>query len=290
MKVPPSNPMAGANAAPTGPAPQGARGVVYVATSSSLLAEAEHSVASLRRHNPGLPVMLVTHKPPAAPELWDRVRLLESPSFSSKDKLHMSSSPWERTLFLDTDTLVFAPLDEVFELLDRFDFAAVQTSSGYHYKIESLPNTFPEFNSGVIAFRKSEKLAEFFELWLSLYNTYSSENAKRIWDQKSLRMALYQCNLRIACLPPEYNFMPYMAGLATTGLKIVHGRPAAQLLKLKSRMDRKLGIRAWVPGMGCLHDMYHLPFSVLLRIYLRSAPDWIRWFLLRQTGRLPKNS
>jgi hypothetical protein len=272
------------------PASGQTRGVVYVATSGPLLQEAEHSVASLRRHNPGLPVLLVTHQPPPAPELWDAVHLLESPSFSSKDKLHMSASPWERTLFLDTDTLVFAPLDEVFELLDRFDFAAVQTSSGYHYKIESLPNTFPEFNSGVIAFRKSEKLPGFFDLWLSLYNTFSLENKDRIWDQKSLRLALYQSNLRIACLPPEYNFMPYAAGLAATALKIVHGRPMAQLLKLKSRMDRKLGMRAWVPGMGCLHDMFHLPFSILLRIYFRSAPDWLRWFLLRQTGRLPKGS
>ena len=61
-----------------------------------------------------------------------------------------------------------------------------------------VPKCFPEFNSGVIAFKKSSMTT--FEKWLDIY---TSEPVKP--DQPAFRKAVYLSHLRVATLTPEYN-------------------------------------------------------------------------------------
>lgn len=264
--------------------PPGTRGVVYVASGRKYLEEAGHSAASVRQTNPDLPIGLVTDDESVAPGRFDHVLRLKAPRQTSFDKLQMVRAPWERTLFLDTDTLVHARLDSVFALLDRFDFAAVQRSSGYHYALEGVPQTFPEFNSGVIAFRQGPEVEAFFRRWAELYDALA-ETSERTFDQKSLRAALYASPLRIANLPPEYNFMPYFPGIAMTGLMITHGRPFAQLERLRRRMDRHHGRRAWVPGIGAVRGMHATSFPDLVGLTVRAWAAWLTWGLRSFIGR-----
>ena len=48
-------------------------GVIYLASGEKFVAEAEVSLATLRRTNQQLPVILLTAEPPSHPEIWDEV-------------------------------------------------------------------------------------------------------------------------------------------------------------------------------------------------------------------------
>lgn len=118
----------------------------------------------------------------------------------------MLQSRFDRTLFLDADLLVLADVGDIFDLLDRVDIAAVQDqyrNSDFARRMyrEPLENAFPQLNSGVLGFRRSEHVLDFFRKWKG-----------EIWahgigkDQPSLRELLWQDDrLRLAVLPPEYN-------------------------------------------------------------------------------------
>jgi hypothetical protein len=258
------------------------RGVVYVATSPATLAEAFESLRRLRSSNPGLPACLITDQPEEATRDWPKIVRLQDPLHSSGDKIHMRRSPWGLTLFLDSDTSVYSDLGPVFALLEKFDFAAVQSSSGYHYDLPDTPSTFPEFNSGVVAFRNSPAVQSFFDQWQRYYEEDHSQYAERVWDQKSLRHALFLSGLRIASLPPEYNFMPTTPGFAMTPIHIAHGRDFSQIDRMKRRLDRKTGPRVWVPGIGVLRSAYHTHPGEIGWAALRGSLHWLRWFIRRQ--------
>src|SRR4051794_21760912 len=103
---------------PTSPSQQrSTSGFVYVAPGQPDVDEAHSSVGSLRKHNPGVRVCLITDRSPQSDAFDDVVRV-ENPSFSFADKLLMVQSPYKRSVFLDTDTLILGDLRELFELLD----------------------------------------------------------------------------------------------------------------------------------------------------------------------------
>src|SRR5882757_8776162 len=98
------------------------RGIIYVATGGRFVAEARQSALSARRHMPDLPILLYTDQPEiggGAP--FDLVRKLEHPRHFFVDKVApLAASPFEKTLFLDTDTFVCDPVYDLFAVLDRF--------------------------------------------------------------------------------------------------------------------------------------------------------------------------
>lgn len=105
-------------------------------------------------------------------------------------------------LFLDTDAVIQkAEALEIFDLLKHFDIAAAHAPCRIAgEKINSIPDCFPEFNTGVIVFKKN--ILPTLKQWLELY---LSEFIKHPHDQGAFRNAVYFSNLRIATLPPEYN-------------------------------------------------------------------------------------
>lgn len=264
------------------------RGVVYVATGRRYVDEANESRAQLRRSNPDLPAALVTDV--AAPTGdWQHVLTLPSPMHSLRDKLHMRLAPWPQALFLDTDTYVAASLDPIFTLLDAgFDLAAHQLYEGHNYQLPDVPDSFPEFNTGVIAFRNSPTVQDFFDLWIRTYNTGYLEVA---CDQRSFRIAVYQSGLRHTVLAPEYNFRPLSTNFATTDLRILHGRPLSAMSALKDLVDVNYVRRAYVPRLGCVVSD-HMTLRQIWRLWLASTRELIatgtralRHALLRQLGR-----
>jgi hypothetical protein len=117
----------------------------------------------------------------------------------------MRESRFERTLYLDADLMVLADLGDVFEVLDRFDFALChdQLRNSVHARREyriPLPNAYPQFNGGVVAFRRSPETLDFIDTWRTAIQDHGIHK-----DQPSLRELLWQSRLRVATLPPEYN-------------------------------------------------------------------------------------
>lgn len=186
------------------------RGVLFVATGAGYRALAARAAASVREHNPGLPIDLFTDAEgaasPGAP--FDRVVQLEDTWFRARIEA-MARTRFDRTLMLDADLRVVADLSDVFEVLDRFDIALAHDQSRNGPAATAiwrrpLPNAFPQFNGGVIAYRRSEPVLAFLRQWAAAMRR---SGLKR--DQPVLRELLWESDLRIATLPEEYNLLDY---------------------------------------------------------------------------------
>lgn len=246
------------------PARRTDRGVIYVATGSNYLAEARESLASLRRSNPTLPAAIITDVP-QPPGDWDVVLPLPNPLNSVRDKLHMRRAPWPLAIFLDTDTYVAHDLGEVFALLEAgFDLAAHQLFEGHDYALPDVPDSFPEFNTGVVGFRTTPAVQRFFDEWDAIY---TARPAPYPADQYSFRIAVFHSTLRHTVLPPEYNFRPLSTNFAILPLRVVHGRPVGALPALKEKIDVRHVHRAYVPSLGCVVSDHMTPREVV-RLWL----------------------
>lgn len=245
--------------------------------------EADASLETLRQSNPDLPVMLLTDEPPPRAEVWNEV--VVDPLLSGRKnqaKLYMDRAPWERCLFLDTDTRVCGNLADGFALLDRFDFAGQHGYGGHHYNIPGLPPSFPEVNSGVLFWRKNDKTRALFELWRELYDALDQEGESRKWDQKSLRVALWRSDVRFADLPSIFNAMPYFPYVLERPLLIAHGRNMKNLEKFQARVSKHSRLRAYIPGLGIVEHPMEMRWSCMLYLIWRM----FAWKVRGMPGRL----
>lgn len=113
------------------------RGILYIATGPSYLAEAIGAARSVREVWPGIPLALMTDIPPP-PGCFDHVEIVEAER-SSRDKPSLiGRSPFEQTIFLDADTYCCAPLAELFDQLDRFELLAALEDGRFSTKLDPI--------------------------------------------------------------------------------------------------------------------------------------------------------
>jgi lipopolysaccharide biosynthesis glycosyltransferase len=200
-------------------------GVLFAATGQNYIDLSRQSASSIRETNPALEIDLFTDRPIRA-EPFSRISILENVWVRSKIDA-MISSRFEKSLYLDADTLVLADLSDVFNILDRFDIAFTHDQARNHFLVRreykrEFPNTFPQVNGGVIAFRKSQEVIDFLTEWRSLVIEHAIGK-----DQPALRELLWDTNLKYAILPPEYNlrdltFIEKMHARYHTAPRIIH--------------------------------------------------------------------
>ena len=186
-------------------------GLLYICYGKKYVQAAMESARSAARHNPDLAMHLFVDGYcyrqfgfAANPAPFSSVGIIENPHRRSKVD-HISRSPFGRTLYLDSDTRVVADIRGLFGVLDRFDIAAVQAMhrNGNRrtekYRID-IPAPFPQFNGGVILFRKTEGVTRLLQDWSVAFAEMDTRH-----DQASLRELLWLSDLRVYTLPPEYN-------------------------------------------------------------------------------------
>lgn len=193
------------------------KGVLYIAYGEKYIKAAIRSALTVHKHNPDLLIHLFTgaeeylkYKFEIDPHPFTTVGLIENPHIRSKVD-YISKSPFDFSLYLDADTAINADISDLFRVLERFDVAlahAMHRNSKVGlipWRIE-IPQAFPQFNGGVILFRKSTEVKAFFLEWSRCYKDYNQTR-----DQFTLRELLWLSDLRIATLPPEYNvrFLKY---------------------------------------------------------------------------------
>jgi len=184
-------------------------GILYIATGQKYARAALRSAASVARVADGLPCHLFTDE--VGLRLAEALSLpnttsglIESPHRRSKID-YLKASPFEKTLYLDSDTLVVGEIRDTFTLLDRFDLALAHAHARNRMATNArwrtgVPRSFPQFNGGVIAYRKCGNVEEFLDAWQHAYHTAGFRK-----DQVTLRELLWESELAIATLPPEYN-------------------------------------------------------------------------------------
>jgi hypothetical protein len=242
------------------------RGFVYVATGLQFVKEAAEATKFLRVFHQE-PICLITDKIyPDIEPFWTDIIFIEKPHFNLKDKTNLYLAPYHHCLFLDTDTYVTEPVYDIFELLNVFDLAAHQLYEGHEYDLEDIPHSFPEFNTGVIAYRKDERFKSFCKEWQKWFDYFSKDTPN---DQRSFRKTLYFSNLRHTVLSPEYNYRAMTTNFAIQKLKIIHGRTFPLLQKLEMKMNKKAIHRAYVPALDVVVSDY-MEISELYQTLKRS--------------------
>ena len=184
-------------------------GVLYIVTGDNYLNAAIKSARSVRKYAPELGIHLFTGDVnyPRLLEnksIFDSIEKIEKPHRRSKVE-YLNKSPFERTLYLDSDTEVVAPIFDLFEVLDAFDLALCHAHVRNHPRTlmtwkQEFPRSFPQFNGGVILYKCNPKTTDFFEQWATAF-----EQAGFAQDQVTLRETLWNSDLRMYTLPPEYN-------------------------------------------------------------------------------------
>jgi hypothetical protein len=231
---------------------QSEAGIVYVAKGRKFIEEALRSAASVRQVMPDVAISIATDDDAGFPAgLFDDVRLLEKSKYTPLFKIDgIQRSPFERTVFLDTDTLVIEPIHELWTLLDRFDFAYCHAPQRYtDTDFPGCNEAFPQGNTGVIACRRTPAVEALLRDWAQIYSAWQAEwlaagHAKNMQDQPAFRQAVFQSKVNGTILPPEYNLrtiFPVFAG-ARAKVKILHGRDPS-LARARRSINDTLGFR-----------------------------------------------
>lgn len=180
-------------------------GVLYIATGPGFTKAANASARSVRQYVPGIGIDVFSDHPSLLEtDLFDRVATIPDPHRRSKVD-YLPRSRFGRTLYLDTDTRVVADIRAVFDILDRFDIAFAHAHSrnkASHTEPwrKKLPDAFPQLNGGVILYKASYSVLQFLESWKKAYHLACFQK-----DQTTLRELVWDSDLRLSILPPEYN-------------------------------------------------------------------------------------
>ena len=261
------------------------KGFVYVVSTKGYLAEAMTSYASLKRAMPAARVAIITH-----PDLFlctDEV--IWVPLASTYDspivKVEMARSPFVKTVYLDSDTLILGSLDPLFDLMEAFDLAlAHEPTRGWDYET-SAAGAFVELNTGVVVFRKSTQMEAFFTDWKSRYYLMRDQKSLKN-DQPSFRETLWSHrNLRHATLTTEFHLITGKGASTAWDVKLLHGRD--DLPGIAASINRDLGPRTYNPGWGVVMPPRGRKFWI--KDYLRLTVRFWRGLLRPATLRVRRS-
>ena len=188
-------------------------GFFYIAFGEAFTAEAILSIESLKKHNPNCNVALYTDAPQNIDK--EKASLVDillgiQPNHIRAKVDYISHSPFRKTLYLDSDTVIVRNIEDIFTCLDRFDVLVTHDYARIRKKYSSLvpeyeeiPYSFSEVNGGVMAYVANEKTEKFLDLWKEYFYKYFQQTNG--WDQVSLRVSLWKSNVSINHMPFEYN-------------------------------------------------------------------------------------
>jgi hypothetical protein len=197
-------------------------GVLYVAVGERHLRVATTSARSVRRAMPEVPIALVSDVESAPEPFTHLVAAAGGDGYRAKIT-GMAASPFGRTVLLDADTWVARSLAPVFELLDRFDMALAHAPNRVTLPLDDVPESFPEYNTGVVAWRAGEATTRLLAEWLHEYDRLVA-SAPPSKDQPAFRRVAWASpDVRIATLTPEYNQRFQMAGYLNQPVTVLHG-------------------------------------------------------------------
>lgn len=227
-------------------------GYLYVAFGERYVNEAIVSVRSLKKMNPEANVAIVTDKPINS-SLFGYVIEVDGMSDNhwksgiSQKIEGISSSIFDRTIYVDTDTFFYEPLDGLFDLLDFYDLLICHDAweaSDIVYNSKKISD-YHTFNTGMIAFKKGELVAALFAKWKEIY---INKMDKLRHDQPAFMEALLSSNVRLFVLPAIYNFR-YAQNLSihvNEKVKLLHGRGTEEQFNwLGNRLNSSTEQRVW---------------------------------------------
>ena len=201
------------------------KGVLYLAMGASYTRLATDSARTLRLHGYDGPIRVITDAP--SNDLVDLecetlvVGSLPGGFASRFHKTQLYRWSFDRTLFLDADTIVISPIDEVWEQLAGHDIAMApdmhpNVGDVLARSVNDPTRRAPEYqlmrdlglverryyNSGVMLFDQNGRMSRTFGRWHQEWNRFGGE------DQLALVRALAVTGARVSTLDSAWNRRP----------------------------------------------------------------------------------
>lgn len=192
----------------------GKRGFVTIATGSERYFRlVKNLLDSYRFHAGGYPFAIICDRENEYTVAFDKVIVIENPSNSYMDKLRLFDHlPFEETIFIDADCLVYGNIDlwwELFEQANDFSvfgyaFEDLSTEHGW-FRPKGMGEysdriTFvPSFNGGVYYLRNTERCAEVFRIAQDCakhYHDYAFLGFSKPADEPVLALGMAVCGCR----------------------------------------------------------------------------------------------
>lgn len=210
-------------------------GIIYIAYGQQYIKEAQRSAQSVKT-TCNLPTCLISNINASGfdnfiqfEKKYDKYPLLNKPYALSSVEL-----PYDRFLFLDSDTVVLDDISKLFELLD-YCWIAVSYCKDNQSAIFGLPM----FNTGVILSSKEEEA--FFSNWYRLAVTYIDKYKHN--DQGSFYDEIINWYSYIV-LPAEFNVRVSQQVPLSGKAYILHGR-GARLDAAIEKINKTTQPRIW---------------------------------------------
>lgn len=231
-----------------------AAGIIYSCSGDFYIAEALRSARSSLRHNPVPHVLFASGDVTGAQGV--SVEHFEPSANPYADKIaNIRRSPFERTIYLDSDTFVVDEIVHLLLLLDHYDLAVAHAPAYRGLADPGVPRAFYEFNTGVLAWRSSDRVAAFLRSWEETYLAWLSEepfpgaskasNSRRA-DQPAFRHCAWEHGMRLFVLAPEYNFRLGYPTTVVERVRIIHGNHE-DYDELAARVNDRRQPRTWPP-------------------------------------------
>jgi len=219
------------------PNPDSSCGILYIATDDTYLEEARQSAERVSQLM-DVPIAAITHRE-IDDKIFDQVLVDRNPteSFAEKPR-NFLRSPFDKTLYLDTDTYLTDSVLELFDILNEYDIAVAPSLSSE--LVSQVPPPRTQYNTGVVSYRSKKSVQEFLTLWQDIYKQWHEERDV-VEDQPSFLKAVYESDINLFTLSINYNARLFSPGALHGEAKIVHGRPetgienAARLINESSR-------------------------------------------------------
>jgi hypothetical protein len=237
----------------------GADGIVYSVSGAGYLAEALLSARSSLRFNriPHIVFSDLEYAPPSPDGDLLSIRPYAPSGDPFADKIaNLAASPFQRSVFLDSDTYVTGDLTRLLDLLERFDMAAA-LAPGYRGREDpEVPASFYEFNVGVLVWRDRDATRGFFADWLETYAQLTRERPfptieERYggYEQPAFRRCAWRGEVRVCTLGPEYNYRPRRPGSVVERVHVIHGR-YPDYKQIEAVLNGRTGARSFeaIPG------------------------------------------
>ncbi|MBI1291788.1 hypothetical protein GC173_11175 [bacterium] len=219
------------------------RGIIITAAGAESLRETRELLRSLRRHHPELPVVVHTDVEVES-DFPAEIVIIPAERRAARNYNRIVAwleTPFERTLGLDSDLWVMGRLDELFDCLDRYDYACKLAPERDSYRNFRDPNSrnsadapdiFPERSMGLFAYRRTPVMMQLLEAWRAGYAASflkrnghpidQATTADRQRDQPPFRNAVYKSDARELIIGEEWNTPLAQPCLIRTMSRVLH--------------------------------------------------------------------
>lgn len=204
------------------------RGIILSASGERYVEAAARTAQRSAKHN-GVPhAVFCSH--PGTMHGIDAVSFAPSGNPHLDKISNMLASPFEETIYIDVDCQIVEPITELFDLLEGYELAAAHAPGYRGIADPEVPTAFYEINTGVVAYRRSDRVSALLANWRDTYRAWLAEppfpgaDGRQVGqDQPAFRRCLWKSRLPIYVLGPEYNWRFFKPSFLCGKAKVIHG-------------------------------------------------------------------